>query len=454
METTISENELQLSRGRLQSLFLRYALPGVGAMLFLAMQSIADGLIVGRLIGATALAAVNIVIPIYTLVTAVALMIGVGTQAQMGIRTGQSDYTGAKTALISGLIGLIFFTVTATIEVNIFADEIAVFLGADNLLLPLSTKYIYGLMPWLAGIGFQLFFDYTLKALGHPRFAMMIMIGTIVLNIASSVIFVSYFDMGTFGTGLGTGISFTLGAVVSGCVIVKQLRNNTGLSNAHGRFSLKTFSHLFYNGSSEGLTEIATGVIVYLFNITLMKYVGPAGVAAFTLVDYLVFFGTSIILGISNGMIPIISYNWGARYMQRVKSIVRLALISNLLCGLIMIFLLWTCGRVAIELFINSSESEVVNFAIRGAKFMSLVFIFNGFNIFAASFFTAIDKPGLSLVVASLRGPVLLVAGILFLPRWFGVDGIWLSMPLADAVTTIFVFYLLIQGKKYLFENI
>ena len=85
---------------------------------------------------------------------------------------------------------------------------------------------------------------------------------------------------------------------------------------------------------------------------------------------------------------------------------------------------------------------------------MSLVFIFNGFNIFAASFFTAIDKPGLSLVVASLRGPVLLVAGILFLPRWFGVDGIWLSMPLADAVTTIFVFYLLIQGKKYLFENI
>lgn len=120
METTISENELQLSRGRLQSLFLRYALPGVGAMLFLAMQSIADGLIVGRLIGATALAAVNIVIPIYTLVTAVALMIGVGTQAQMGIRMGQSDYTGAKTALISGLIGLIFFTVTATIEVNIF----------------------------------------------------------------------------------------------------------------------------------------------------------------------------------------------------------------------------------------------------------------------------------------------------------------------------------------------
>ena len=442
METTLSKNELQLSCGRLRPLFLHYALPGIGAMLFLALQSIADGLIVGRLIGTTALAAVNIVIPVYTLVTAVALMIGVGTQAQIGILTGQGDYTGAKTALISGLIGLIFFTVTATVGVNIFADEIAVFLGADNELLPLSTKYIYGLMPWLAGIGFQLFFDYTLKALGHPRFAMMVMIGTILLNIVSSVVFVAYFGMGTFGTGLGTGISFSLGAVVSGCMIARQLRKNTGLSAAHGRFSLKTFGHLFYNGSSEGLTEIAAGFIVFLFNITLRKYVGAAGVAAFTLVDYLMFIGTSVILGISNGTIPVISYNWGARRISRVKGIVRLALMSNLACGAVMILLLWVCGRAAVGLFIGSSEAHVIDLAVRGAKFMSLAFLFNGFNILASSFFTAIDKPGLSLVVASLRGPVLLVSGILSLPRWFGVDGIWLAMPLADALTAVIVLLL------------
>ena len=450
METTLSKNELQLSCGRLRPLFLRYALPGVGAMLFLALQSIADGLIVGRLIGATALAAVNIVIPIYTLVTAVALMIGVGTQAQIGIRMGQGDYTGAKTALWSGIAGLVLFVGAATIGVNIFADEIAVFLGVDSELLLLSTKYIYGLMPWLAGIGFLLFFDYTLKVLGHPRFAMAVMIGTILLNIASSVIFVSYLGMGTFGTGLGTGISFTLGAVVSGCVIVRQLRKNTGLSAAHGRFSLRIFGHLFYNGSSEGLTEIATGFIVFLFNITLMKYVGAAGVAAFTLVDYLMFIGTSIILGISNGTIPVISYNWGARYISRVKGIVRLALTSNFVCGLIMIFLLWTCGRIAVGLFIDSSEAHVIDLAVRGARFMSLAFLFNGFNIFAASFFTAVDKPGLSLVVASLRGPVLLIAGILALPRWFGVDGIWLAMPLADALTAVIVLWLALKWKKRL----
>lgn len=445
---TLSKNELQLSYGRIGPLFLRYALPGIGAMLFLALQSIADGLIVGRLIGATALASVNIVIPVYTLVTAVALMIGVGTQAQISIQMGRGDYIKAKTVLISGIIGLAFFTGTATVGINIFADEIAVFLGADSELLPLSTKYLYGFMPWLVGIGFQLFFDYTLKALGHPRFAMMVMIGTILLNIVSSVVFVSYFGMATFGTGLGTGVSFTLGAVVSGCVIVKQLRTNPGLSTAHGRFSLKTFAHLFYNGSSEGLTEIATGVIVFLFNITLMKYVGPTGVAAFTLTDYLIFIGTCIILGISNGTIPIISYNWGAQNISRVKRVTRLALASNLACGIIMIFFLWACGRSAIGLFINSAESQVVDLAVRGARFMSLAFLLNGVNIFASSFFTAIDKPGLSLLVASLRGPILLVAGILSLPQWFGVDGIWLSMPLAESITAIVVCYLLKQMKS------
>ena len=257
-----------------------------------------------------------------------------------------------------------------------------------------------------------------------------------------------YFGMGTFGTGLDTGMSFTLGAVVSGSVIVRQLRKDTGLSTAHGRFSLKTFSHLFYNGSSEGLTEIATGVTAFLFNITLMKYVGAAGVAAFTLVDYLMFIGTSIILGISNGTAPIISYNWGARYMSRVKGIVRLALVSNLMCGAVMIFLLWVCGRTAVGLFIDSAESQVIGLAVRGARFMSLAFLFNGFNILASSFFTAIDKPGLSLVVASLRGPVLLVAGILSLPRWFGVDGVWLAMPLTDALTAAVVLLLTIKWRK------
>ncbi len=448
MGITLSRNELQLSRGRLRPLFLRYASPGVLAMLFLALQSMADGFIVGRLISATALAAVNIAVPAYTLVTAIALIIGVGTQAQMGIHMGRGDYAEAKTALRSGMIGLAVFAVAATIGGNLFADELAVLLGANRELSELSVEYIHGLMPWLVGLGFQLFFDYTLKALGHPRFAMLVMIGTILLNIVSSFIFVAGFDMGTFGAGLGTGISFTVGAVVSGTVIRRQLRKNIRLAEAGSRFSLRTFGHVFYNGSSEGLAEIAMGITTFLFNITLMKYVGKDGVAAFTLINYLVFIGVSVMLGVSNGVIPVISYNWGARLLLRVAGITRIAVRCNFLCGIVMLFLLWASGRSIIGLFIDPSESQVIDLAARGARCVSLAFLFNGLNIFAASFFTAIDRAGLSLLVASLRGLILLVIGILTLPRWWGVDGIWLTVPIADGLTTLVVWYLAETGRK------
>lgn len=121
-------------------------------MLFLALQSIADGIIVGRLISATALAAVNIVTPAYALVTAFAIIIGVGTQAQMGIHMGSGDYTRVKTALRSGITGVAAFVIPATVFVNCFADGMAVFLGANEELLSLSKSYIYGVMPWLFGV--------------------------------------------------------------------------------------------------------------------------------------------------------------------------------------------------------------------------------------------------------------------------------------------------------------
>lgn len=448
MTITLSRNELQLSRGRLRPLFLRYTFPGICAMLFLAMQSIADGFIVGRLIGSTTLAAVNIATPVYTLVTAVALIIGVGTQAQIGIQTGRGNYAEAKTALYSGMLGLASFAIAATVAINIFADDIARLLGANDELITLSTEYIHGVMPWLVGLGFQIFFDYTLKALGHPRAAMAVMIAAILSNIALSLIFVSYFGMGTFGAGLGTGISFTLGAVVSGSVIMRQLRKNAGLSTARGGFSLRTFCHLFYNGSSEGLAEIAMGFTTFLFNITLMKYVGADGVAAFTLIGYLLFVGASIMLGISNGVIPIISYNWGAQLMLRVKGIVRLSLICNLSCGIIMLVLLWTCARPIIGMFVDPETGHVVDLATSGARLVSLAFLFNGLNIFAASFFTAVDRPGASLLVASLRGLILPVIGILVLPRYFGTDGIWAAIPFADCLTAAAVTISTISARK------
>lgn len=446
----ISRTELQMARGRITPLFLRYALPGVLAMVFLALQTIADGFIVGRLIGADALAAVNIAAPAYSVVTAVAMIIGIGTQAQLSINLGAGNYRDAKTAFVSGLAGVALFSLCGTLLVNLRAEQLASALGADEVLLADTVEYIHGVMPWLMGIAAHIFFDNMLKAAGHPRFAMAITVSTIVMNVILSLIFVTVFDMGTFGAGLGTGISFTCGGLASCILFFSKLNRIPSLKEAKGEFSLESLGHIFYNGSSEGLSEFAYAVTTFLFNVTLMQYVGKEGVSAFTLISYLTYLGISISLGVSTGLIPVISYNHGAGNDKRVRRIVNLALKTNMACGALFLLVLFFLGRHICSIFIDPSDVKVMEYAVQGARFTAFAFLFNGFNILASSYFTAIDKAGYSLLVASLRGLLILSVCIILLPKLLGFEGIMLAMPIAEAIT--FVTALAVM-RKYVYRK-
>lgn len=449
METTkLSRSELQLARGRIRPMFMRYAMPGVVSMLFMALQAMVDGWIVGRLICADALAAVNITMPTYAIVTAIAIVIGVGTQAQVGLHMGSGDYRGAKRALWSGALGLTLFAIVGTLAINLFAEQMVAWLGANEELMPYAVGYVYGVMPWLVGLTALLFLDYQLKALGHPRAAMMFMTSTIILNTTLSLIFVGHYNMGTFGAGLGTGISFTIGAIVYAIYFFCTLRRNKELYQSERRFSLRTLWHICYNGSSEGATEMAVAIVTFLFNITLMEYAGKGGVAAFTLINNMLYFGVCITLGVSNGVVPIISYNYGAKQYLRVAKVSGMAIKTNLLCGVLFIAILGLFSRSLVGIFVDTSETSVLDMASSGAILVSLAFLFNGFNIFATSYFTAIDRPDLSLLIATLRGLIFLAPLILLLPKLWGIDGIWITTPIAELLTALVTFVLLFKYSQ------
>lgn len=321
-------------------------------------------------------------------------------------------------------------------------------LGADEDLMPHAVGYIYGVMPWLVGLTALLFLDYQLKALGHPRIAMLLMASTIILNITLSLIFVGLYDMGTFGAGLGTGASFTIGATAYAIYFLHVLRQNRELRQANGRFSFRSLCHICYNGSSEGLTEIAVAIVTFLFNITLMEHAGKGGVAAFTLINNILYFGICIALGISNGIVPIISYNYGAGQYLRVQEVTMIAIRSNLVCGVFFISLLILFGRDIIGIFIDESETAVLEMASHGAVLTSLAFLFNGFNIYVTSFFTAIDRPSLSLLIAALRGLIFLAPLILLLPMAWGIDGIWATTPIAEFATAVIAIILMRKHSR------
>ena len=435
--------EQRLATKAIPTLFLMYALPQIGSMLFVAFQSIVDGLIVGRLIGANALAAVNVVMPSYALITAVALIIGIGTQAQMSIHLGEKNYSGAKSDIINGLFGLLIFNLLATVCINIYPEELARWLGANDTIMPLALDYIQGVMPWLVCIGTVLFLDFILKGLGKPKLAITLFSSIVVFNIALSYSLVKFTGLSTFGVGLGTGISYAIGTLAYLCAIRHTYKSMSELANAKAQWSVRTFNRIAYNGSSEGLAEISVGISIFLYNITLMKYVGEKGVAAFSLVDIMMYVCASIIIGVSNGIIPIVSYLCGAKLFDRIKQTCRLAVTVNFIVGIVFIAMMYLYSGSIVEIFVGTQEPLVENLAINGSRLLSLTFIFSGFNIFAASYFTAFDKPGYSLIIAAFRGLLFLCAGIILLPLFLGVNGIWLAAPIAEVLTFVAAVYFL-----------
>lgn len=269
-----------------------------------------------------------------------------------------------------------------------------------------------GLMPFAAVSHCFIFLDCMLRTLGHPRFAMIMIVATTLFDICLTIVFVTQFDMGIFGVGLGTGISITIGFIVSGFVVFKQLHRN--------------------------------------FNLTFLKNVGKEGVAAFAVTNDVIFIGTSILLGVSDGAIPVVSYNYGANSWHRVRQALIVVLRTNFIIGVIFFLLLWSFGEYIFSIFLDDSSQDVIDMAIHGSRIMGFAFLLNGFNIFSASFFIALDNAKWSLVISSCRGLIFIVVGITVLPLMFETNGVWMTVAVAELCTAVISFYLIkktLRGK-------
>ena len=441
------EREKLLLTGEIPRLFMKYALPGVAGLLFLGIQSVIDGIVLGRFVGANALASVNLVLPCYSLISAFAIVMGIGGQTLVSISLGRGDKQEANDALRSVFVFLLGMSVVVSLVIFLSAGKIASFLGANEVLLPDAVHYIRALVPFFPLLCAMFFSDYIIKAMGHPLYATSVMGMTVVLNIVLDLVFVAVLGWGVMGAGLATGIAFTMGA----CFNVPRLfSRHEVVAVQRGRYDRRLVWNAFYNGSSEGMSELSVAITVFLFNITMMRYLGESGVAAFTAINYILFIGTTVFLGISDGIIPIIGYNYGARKQERIKSILKLAARTNSLIGIGLFLLLLLFGEQVIGLFFKDHGSEAFEIASRGVSIYCFAFLLCGLNILASSYFTAIGNAKISIIISALRGLVFVGIGILVLPAVFGIDAIWYDVPIAEICTLSVSFWLV---RRSLFNN-
>lgn len=416
--------------------FLKYLVPSVLTMIFLSFYTTIDGFFVSRYAGSDALAGINIVIPVTCVIFGTAVMLATGSGAIIGERLGQKREREANEIFTFITLVLLGLSAAFTVAGILFLERICIFLGSSERLLVHVLPYAFVIFLGAVPMSFKLFFEYLVRTDGRSNIGMLMSLTGLILNIVFDYILVAVFDMGTFGAALGTFLSITVSMLIGLVYFLRYSHIRFCRPKVNGKVLWKSCT----NGSSEMLTEMSTGITTFLFNVIIMKYFGEDGIAAVTIIMYIYYFFISFYMGITVATAPVVSYNYGSGNHDKIRETTRYSFITIAVSSVLILAVSLLYGKQIIHLFVG--DGNVFTITWDGLKLFSPVFLFIGLNVFLSGYFTALGNGLLSAVISSLRSLILVVLFILILPELLGVTGVWMTMPLAEAVTIFIAIYL------------
>lgn len=419
---------------------LRFALPTMVMMIFMSLYSIVDGIFISRLLGTNALSAANIVYPVISIVFAVGIMLSTGGSALIAKKLGEGKEREAREdfsflTLVSFLFGIAILLIG-----NIFIEPIVRALGSTDALLPYCVDYLSVSLLLAPAAMLQMMFQTFFVTAGKPLIGLMLTISGGVANMILDYLFMGPFNIGISGAALATGIGELIPAVI-GLFYFLFTRHSLYLTKPVVRFQVLKES--CFNGSSEMVTNLSTAVVTYLFNITMLKFLGEPGVAAITIVLYGQFLFNALYMGFSMGVAPVISYNHGSQNLPLLKRIFKICIGFISISSILITIMALVSSPVIVEIF-TPIGSATYDIAKTGFFLFSINYIFAGINIYSSSMFTAFSDGKVSALISFVRTFVLIVLNILLLPYLIGVNGVWLAVPAAEFMTlflSVYLFY-------------
>ena len=288
-------------------------------------------------------------------------------------------------------------------------------------------------------------FQFFFVTAGRPNLGLIVTVIGGAANILLDYLFMGPMELGIKGAAVATGIGFMIPAVIG--LIWFAKKEDRILCFTKPKFDGKVLLKTCTNGSSEMVSNLAVAVTTFLFNKLMMRYVGEDGVAALTIVLYAQFLFTAVFLGYTSGIAPLFSYNYGAQNEKRLKKLFKLSIIFITICSILAYAFSLLLAEPVVGLF-SESNSTVYNLAIHGMDLFGISFLFMGFNIFASGLFTSFSNGLISALLSFLRTFVFIILAIMFLPKLLNVDGIWLSIPLAELVALFVSLICMIRYKK------
>ena len=441
---------IQLSDHFTYRRLIRFVLPSVAMMILTSIYGVVDGLFVSNFVGKTPFAAVNLVIPFTMILGAFGFMLGTGGTALVAKTLGEGRQEEANRIFSM----LIYFALGLGILLTIFGiavlKGIVIKMGADDAML--RHCMIYGRIV-LLGIPFymlQNMFQNFLIAAEKPQLGLIVTIAAGVTNMVLDALFIAVLGWGVAGAAAATALGQCVGGLVPFVYFARK--NSSKLSLVKTRLLGGALFHACTNGSSELVSNVSMSLVGMLYNLQLMKFAGENGVAAYGVIMYVNFIFIAIFLGYAYGSAPIVAFNYGARRTEELQNVLKKSLKLILGTGISLFLIATVFAGVLSGLFVGY-DAELYRLTVRGFHLYAISFLLCGFNIYGSSFFTALNNGVVSAAISFLRTVVFEVAAILILPVFFGVDGIWCAITVAEFASiliTIGAFSALRRRYQYL----
>lgn len=428
-------------------LLMQYAVPAIIAMTASSLYNMVDSIFIGHGVGTMAISGLALTFPLMNLAAAFGSLVGVGASTLISVKLGQRDYDTAQRVLGNVFVLNILLGLAFTLVVMAFLDPILYFFGGSDQTVGYARDYMQIILLGNAVTHLYLGLNAVLRSSGHPQKAMYATIATVVINTVLDPVFIYGFGWGIRGAAIATIVA----QVISLAWQFKLFSNKEELLHFHrGIFRLKrkiVFDSLAI-GMSPFLMNLAACFIVILINQGLKEYGGDLAIGAFGIVNRLVFIVVMIVMGLNQGMQPIAGYNFGAKLYERVNKVLKLTIVY----ATVVTTFGFLVGMLVPDLVVGifTSDAELIDISARGLRIVVMFFPIIGFQMVTSNFFQSIGMAGKAIFLSLTRQMLILLPCLLILPRFFGVAGVWYSMPMSDVLASLIALVMLVmQFRKF-----
>lgn len=421
--------------------FFYFSAATVASLMVFSLYSIVDGLFVARGVGEYAMTAVNLSVPFVNLLFSIAVIFAVGTSTIIAYLLGQKNAQSANKLFSQNLATLVVIGVTISVLVLAFTEPLARLLGAEEVTLEYTIHYLQGLAPFAVCFMISYNLEVLVKTDGRPRLALVTVCVGCVTNCVLDYLAIFHWGLGIWGAAAATGLSQLLTCII---YLTHFLGKHTTFHPVRFRMDWKIYRRLLPIGISDGLTELCNGLMIFLFNHTILRCIGTDGLVAYTIIAYANTLVINITMGVSQGSQPLISFQNGRGDGTAIGNLLRYGL--RTMCGIaaVCFTVLFLAAPKLVAVYLPEAGAEMLTFATDAFRRYSLCYLPVGFNIYIAGFLTAMERPLPAVSISTGRGLILQGSILLLLAAVLGGGSIWFAPVISEVLCLgLSVFFLL-----------